>query len=347
MKINKENITREKIFDNQVREPHLRVAITPYCNFNCIYCKPGGEGIRENGKFMSANEIYEIAKIASEVGFKKIKFTGGEPLLRKNIIDIVEKTRDISTIDRVALVTNGFFLSDYASKLKKAGLDKIAVSLDAASAEKFQEISGKNCFDDVIKGIYAARGNNLPVTINTVLMKRNKDQVDGLIDLAYKTGSSLKFIDFMDIGDKRLWAKEYSPPKEIASYLEKEALEVKWAYSFGGLGTPLPKYKLKNGVEVRIKDATIGTNYHESCKSCRNYPCQDALVALRITYDGKLKQCLIRDDNLVDVLMPLKENKTELVREILQNFYNNFAQARFYPNAWKPQLEGGPNKNDI
>ena len=109
-------------------------------------------------------------------------------------------------------------------------------------------------------------------------------------------------------------------------------------YPPGGLGTPMPVYKI-NGTEVIVKDASIGTNYHDTCNSCINYPCQDALISLRVTHDGKLKRCLIRDDNLVDVLTPLRSGNKEEVRKLISESYMIFEETKYQPNAWIPENE--------
>lgn len=321
--------------EEKPREPHLRVAVTSSCNFNCIYCKPGGEGVAEDRILMNPDEIHDIVKYAAEAGFKQVKFTGGEPLLRKDLIDIISKVRGIKEITKLGLVTNGYFLSKRAYELKKAGLDEITVSLDGANPQKCKEISGRDCFDRVIEGLYAAKKAGLPITINTVLMRSNEKELNGLIEIARKANAKLKFIDFMCVGDHEFWKETYFSPNDIMTRLEKTAEKIDISYSFGGLGSPMPTYTLKNGVSVLVKDASIGTNYNENCKLCKNYPCQDALISLRLTHNGKLKPCLIRSDNLVDILTPLRENKIDQVKEILQNFYNQFTQAKFYPNAWK------------
>jgi len=321
------------------REPHLRLAVTPDCNFKCIYCKPGGEGLCKNGELMTAEEIVKIVDLSSQAGFKYVKFTGGEPLLRGEIVDIVRETRKIRGIEEIGLVTNGSLLTEnLAVQLASAGLDRIAVSLDAVDPETFARISGKRCYDRVLDGIKAAKKSGIPFTLNAVLMRLNMDEVDRLIEVASKYGTKLKFIDFMKIDSNGLWEQEYVPPAEICRKLERLAVESGLDTSFSGLGTPLSTYKMRNGLEVRVKDATVGTNYHESCKSCINYPCQDAIIALRITHDGKLKKCVMLDDDLPDALTPLRAGNYGKVELMLREAYSIFANAEYFPNAWKPKF---------
>ncbi len=267
------------------RKPHLRVAVTPECNFNCVYCRAGGEGLSANGVLMNSGEIIEIVRIASEVGYKHLKITGGEPTLRKDLFGIISGCSELESLDEVQLVTNGSALTkEYAQALADSGLDNITISLDAASRERFKEITERDRFEKVISGIYAAREAGLPVTINSVVMQRNKEEIEGLIEIAGKTGSRLKLLDYMKINGNG-WETEYLPFEQLRKDLEKRAERVSWMYPPGGLGTPMPLFKI-NGTEVMVKDACIGTNYHETCNACINYPCQDALISLRVTHDG-------------------------------------------------------------
>ena len=320
------------------RKPHLRVAVTPECNFNCVYCRAGGEGLPANGILMNSGEIIEVVRIASEVGFKHLKITGGEPTLRKDLFNIISGCSELESLDEVQLVTNGSALTrEYARALADSGLDNITISLDAASRERFREITERDRFEKVISGIYAAREAGLPVTINSVVMQRNKDEVEGLIGIARKTGSRLKLLDYMKVNGNG-WETAYLPFEQLRKDLEKRAGGVSWMYPPGGLGTPMPLFKI-NGTEVMVRDASIGTNYHETCNACMNYPCQDALISLRVTHDGKLKRCLIRDDNLVDVLTPLRSGDREEVRKLISESYRIFEEIKYQPNAWSPENE--------
>src|SRR3989344_6763539 len=322
----------------QRRKPHLRVAVTPECNFNCVYCRAGGEGLPPNGVLMSSGEIIEVVRVASEVGFKHLKITGGEPTLRKVLFEIISGCSRLECLDEVQLVTNGSALTrEYAQKLMDSGLDNITISLDAASRERFKEITERDRFEKVISGLYASREAGLPVTINSVIMQRNKREVEGLIEIARKTGSRLKLLDYMKVNGNG-WETGYFPFEQLRRDLEQRTQGVTWMYPPGGLGTPMPVYKI-NGTEVIVKDASIGTNYHDTCNSCTNYPCQDALISLRVTHDGRLKRCLIRDDNLVDVLTPLRSENKEEVRKLIAESYSIFEETKYQPNAWSPENE--------
>ena len=138
-------------------------------------------------------------------------------------------------------------------------------------------------------------------------MRSNLEQVEPLMDLAYNVGASLKFLDLinMEIEDKNsdFWKQQYYHFRNLSKKLEQMGGEFTgYEDAPGGIGAPLLEYRMKNGLKVVLKDAAAGTYYSKSCLSCRFYPCQDALISLRVTHDGHLKRCLIRNDNIVNIL---------------------------------------------
>jgi len=320
------------------RKPHIRAAVVPYCNFSCKYCRPGGEGIATS-EIMNAKEFIEILKIASDVGFKHIKFTGGEPLLRqKNFGDLTTIIHEIRPyFDEIQLVTNGSLLEQYAEELKYSGLDNITVSLDFGDGKKINDYVGVDAFDAIMRGLQKCKEINLPVTINCVFCKENFNELDGLIDIAHKFSAKLKLIDMMSLTNEEYWKENYISLNVIEKKLETMAVSTGWGFPPGGLGTPMPEYTLKNSLKVYLRDATIGTNYHELCKNCLNFPCQDALISLRITSDGKLKMCLIRDDNLVETLNDLHKGNIEVVKKKIKSCYERLIESKFYPFKWEPK----------
>lgn len=323
------------------RKPHLRFAVTPNCNFSCNYCRPGGEGIETN-EIMTLDEMIKILEIASNVGFKHVKITGGEPLLReKNLGDVIPLIESISAskyFDDIQLVTNGALLSDYAYQLAKSGLNSITVSLDTADPEKFKEITGRNKFYVVLEGIGKVRAYGLPVTINSVIFKQNIDEMPDLIKIAERFHTRLKLLDYIDVGsEKNNWDNNYAPFDKVGDYLKNIRIKEKILLPPGGLGTPMPTYTLKSGIDVLVKDSSVGTNYNTICESCKNYPCQDALISLRITANASLKRCLIRDDNLIETLDDLRNKDYNSVKSKIQESFVLLMSARYVENAWKPK----------
>ena len=172
------------------RRPHLRVALTPHCNFRCRYCRPGGEGYYENiNDVLSKEELIDIISLCGDVGFRDIKLTGGEPLIRKDLEDIISEIKSLNKFNFLGLVTNGSLLNSRSKGLKEAGLDFITISLDAANRNVFLKLTNTDCFINVMKGIKEAANSGLKTRINCVLGKSNRDQLEGLIKIANEIGT--------------------------------------------------------------------------------------------------------------------------------------------------------------
>lgn len=322
--------------------PQLRICVLPYCNLHCVYCTPEGEGYAENlDERMTRDEINRLIKLSVEVGFTHFKFTGGEPLLRQDMVDIIADTKKLPGIAEIQMVTNGTLLARHAAGLKAAGLDIITVSIDAADPRVYKEIRG-GMLKVVLAGLRKCKEVGLPVRINTVLMKRNIEQIEPLIDLAYEIGASLKFLDLMDLqrvtGSYDFWREEFCHFNDVRQRLETlQGRFVGYEEAPGGVGAPLIEYQMQNGLQVVLKDSTEGTYYADYCSTCPLYPCQDALISLRLTHDGHLKMCLIRNDNLLDVLTPLRGGDAKLVKERFQDRFEILTSAKYYPHRWQPR----------
>jgi len=319
----------------------MRICVTPHCNMHCVYCTPEGEGYAENPyEKMSREEINRIIQISVDTGFTHFKFTGGEPLLRSDMINIIDDTKQISGIQEIQMVTNGTLLERNADALKAAGLDSITISIDSADPVKYKQIRGGK-LQHVLASLYKCHQIKLPVRINTVLMQRNLDQIVPLINLAFETGASLKFLDLMDLGrvdgSNEFWKEEYYPFVQLVHILEDIGGKfIGLEETPGGIGAPCLEYRMPNGLQVVLKDAQRGTFYEDYCFSCPLFPCQDALISLRVTHDGQLKMCLARNDNLLDILRPLRTGDLSSVRERLRDRFDILSNSIFYPRKWQP-----------
>ncbi|MEK7550331.1 MAG: radical SAM protein [Patescibacteria group bacterium] len=330
--------------ENLARRPHLRVVVTPFCNFKCTYCRPGGEGYFENtDRTLPRKELIDIISLCGDTGFKDVKITGGEPLIRKDIVEIVRDIKNLNKFEDLEMVTNGSLLVGKAKILKEAGLDALTVSLDSANRNNFLKISRSDNFIQVVRGIEEAVNAGLKTRINTVMSYSNRDQLFGLIRIAEKMGADLKIIDLMDINSDikswggKDWNKEYLNLDYVRKELKDRIVNITTSYPPGGLGSPMPTLILDSGVKVLLRDATVGTNYDSfTCAECQHYPCQDALISLRLTHDGFLKKCLIRNDNLVDVITPLRNGDIEEAKNRIRSTFNIFMRSEYIPNAWKP-----------
>jgi len=264
---------------------NLRISLTQKCNFNCFFChREGEQGARRE---LSAGEIERLVEVASSLGMRKVKLTGGEPLLREDIADIV--SRIASHVEEVSMTTNGAFLEEYAEELRKAGLRRVNISFHSLSVETFKKIAECDDVDNVKKGIRAAVKHGLePVKLNVVVLKGLNDQeIPEMIEFSKDCRTILQLIEFQPIqaGTEPYWKSLYYDLRGIESTLEANALKIQVREL-----QRRKQYYLKDGAVVEVVRPMHNTDF---CRYC---------TRLRVTSDGKLKPCLMRNDNLVDML---------------------------------------------
>lgn len=322
--------------------PQLRIAVTPVCNLRCFFCRPEGEGVPGTpADELSRSELATLILIAAEVGFTNVKFTGGEPLLRSDIVDIVSDTSQSSGVTDVQLVTNGTLLKEKARQLSTSGLSSLTLSLDAVTPEIYHAIRGGD-LGSVLRGLDAARSEGIPVRINTVISRRNVGEIPGLIAVAHKFDTSLKLLDLLNLKAPEAdecWLEQFVPFTEVRSILidlgaTYEGLEP----TPGGIGAPLLKFRLPDGLQVVVKDSLFGLYFSPSCHDCAKYPCQDAIISLRVTHNGLLKKCLLRDDNLVSVRDSLLKGDYDGVRHSLSSVFADMTASKFVEGVWTPPI---------
>ena len=278
---------------------YLRVSVTDRCNFRCFYCMPekGIENKLAHGEIMSLEETYEIIKEFVELGVDKIRLTGGEPLIRKGIVDLIRKINLLEGVREIALTTNAYLLEDMAEELKAAGLTRVNISLDTLNEEKFKEITRGGDLQKVLNGIKKAEEVGLtPIKINAVLIGGfNDDEIEDLVGLT-KRGIDVRFIELMPIGEAADFAEEkfISNDEVLKRVKDLEKVES------GDKSSPAVYYRLGDN------KGKVGIINPISCKFCDN--CN----RVRLTSTGMLKTCLHsnREINLKEALeknMDLKE----------------------------------------
>jgi cyclic pyranopterin phosphate synthase len=278
---------------------YLRISVTDRCNLRCIYCMPP-EGVewRPHEEILRYEEIEAIAQAAAELGITKLRLTGGEPLVRLGIEDLVRQLAHIPGIDDLAMTTNGMLLSRYAAPLAEAGLQRVNVSLDTLRPERFQRITRLGRLEDVLTGIEAARQAGLePIKINTVVIRGMND--DELVDLARKTmeaGWDIRFIEMMPVGNGSLahgeWRERVVTGSEIRRKIEAELGTLEPAKVTTG-GGPARYYRLPGAKGTLGFITPISEHF---CYRCNR---------LRLTADGQLRPCLLSDQE-IDLRTPLR-----------------------------------------
>lgn len=280
------------LYDNFGRPVNsMRIQLNAICNFHCIFCHM--EGTERSMQYMTPEQIENVVAVAASHGVNKIKFTGGEPLLREDILEIVRRTRKHIT-GNISLTTNGVELPKLAKGLKEAGLDRVNISMHAIDEYNFHFITDtkKNFLPIVKQGIQAARDAGLgPIKINFVLMKNiNEDQVDGMIKFCAENGSTLQLIEFEANREKEHseeYIKYHVPLEPIERRIQKQAMDVEH--------NPLhnrERYTVKTDYgEVKIEFVKPMRNT-DFCKHC---------TRLRLTADGQFKTCLLRENDYFDI----------------------------------------------
>lgn len=277
------------------RIDYLRISITDRCNLRCSYCMPSsGLRLRRHDDILSYEEILRIVRVAAAMGVRKVRVTGGEPLLRRNLVQLIGEIRAIPGIMDLSLTTNGVLLKSMAEPLWKAGLRRINVSLDTLNPLKFRKITGRDYHRNVWEGIYLAEEVGFsPIRLNTVVMKGvNDDELEHLARISMSRPYAVRFIEYMPVGTTLPWDRaKFMSAAEI-----KGRLEV-----FGSL-IPVPRSRLDGPSERYRFEAgkgeigLIGAVSNHFCHTCNR---------LRLTADGKLRPCLLSDDE-IDVKAALR-----------------------------------------
>jgi len=289
---------------------YLRISVTDRCNLRCIYCM-GEDGVEQlrHQDILSYEEIINVVKAGAELGISKIRLTGGEPLVRKNLVQLVALIREVPGIKDLALTTNGILLPDQAADLKKAGLDRVNISLDSLDARVYQEITRCGTLEQVLAGIETALKLNLdPVKINTVLMKGiNDSEVLDFIKLTLEKPLHVRFIEYMPIGDHdNRYRDHYLPLAFVEETAASAGLPLNPAPLPGGAG-PAEAYTIKGA------RGTVGLIHPISRHFC------DQCNRLRLTAEGNLKACLYWQD---EYSVPPVIKDHEALKSLIQKVIN-------------------------
>ncbi|MGC9103802.1 MAG: GTP 3',8-cyclase MoaA [Candidatus Methanodesulfokora sp.] len=267
----------------------LRISVNYECNYRCFFCH--NEGMEPANRLMSPEEIEKVVRVGAKYGVRKVKITGGEPLLRRDLEEIIRRIAGVDEIKEISLVTNGYMLKERAKGLRESGLDRVNVSIHSLNPEVYKRITGVDGLHRVIDGIEEAVKVGLKAKINRVILRGVNDgeEIDELIEFAKKTGTFLQIIELE--GDYELMRRYHLPLNEIEEKLRKMG-RLKGRKDLHDR----PIYEV-DGVDVELVKAYKNPDF---CMHC---------TRMRVTPDGMFKPCLFRKDNLVPFLDRLREGK--------------------------------------
>lgn len=332
---------------------YLRVSVTDRCNLRCLYCMPE-EGVppKPHGSILSLEEIAAVIEIAAREGIKHIRLTGGEPLVRLGIADLIRQIRSIAGIESIALTTNGILLPEYALSLKQAGLDRVNISLDSLDPEQYRLITRWGDINLALRGIDAALETGFdPVKINVVVLRSLSQDFLAFARMSLDRPLHIRFIEYMPVGDAcasegRGWTQaEMIASDELLAMINEQAD----AAGLGGLEPVLPSADAANG-DMLGAGAGAGTGTGGgapvSWGPARYYRLPGAIGTvgfiaavsrgfctecnrLRLTVDGELLPCLFSDSNY-DVKAALRAGDSEAVRQVLLQALAHKPGAHFH-----------------
>jgi len=263
----------------------LRVSLTDRCNFRCFYCLPHGEPpIAPKEQMLSYEEIDYVCEIFVSLGIEKLRLTGGEPMLRRDIETIIRKLTRLksSGLRDLALTTNGYYLPERAQSLKDAGLDRVTISLDSLKRDVFKRMTGVDVLDKVLAGIDAAKKAGLePIKINAVIVRgHNEDEVADFAAFAREYDVKMRFIEFMPLDSGHEWSREdVVSGKEIRARISERFPLVRVEVARGS--DTSSRYRFADGAPGEI--GIIAPVSEPFCGACSR---------IRLTADGQIRTCL-------------------------------------------------------
>lgn len=262
----------------------LRVSLTDRCNFRCFYCLPHGEPpIAPKEQMLSYEEIEHVCEIFVSLGIQKIRLTGGEPMLRRDIETIIRKLGKLKpALHDLALTTNGYFLPERAQSLKEAGLDRVTISLDSLKRDVFKRMTGVDVLDKVLAGIAAAKSAGLePIKINAVIVRgHNEDEVADFAAFAREHDVKMRFIEFMPLDSGHEWSRaDVVSGKEIRERISERFPLVRVDVARGSETSS--RYRFADGAPGEI--GIIAPVTEPFCGACSR---------IRLTADGQIRTCL-------------------------------------------------------
>ncbi|MCQ2725929.1 GTP 3',8-cyclase MoaA [Helicobacter pylori] len=303
---------------------YIRVSVTKQCNFRCQYCMPTTPlNFFDDEELLPLDNVLEFLKIAIDEGVKKIRITGGEPLLRKGLDEFIAKLHAYNKEVALVLSTNGFLLKKMAKDLKNAGLSRVNVSLDSLKSDRVLKISQKDALKNTLEGIEESLKVGLKLKLNTVVIKSvNDDEILELLEYAKNRHIQIRYIEFM----------ENTHAKSFVKGLKEEEILDLIAQKYKIMGMEKPKqgsskiYTLENGYQFGI----IAPHSDDFCQSCNR---------IRLASDGKICPCLYYQD-AIDAKEAIINKDTKMMKRLLKQSIINKPEK----NMWNDKNSGTPTR---
>ena len=290
----------------------LRISVTDRCNFRCTYCMPLDEyEWIDKREILTFEEITRLATLFVKLGVEKIRLTGGEPLVRRNLDHLVAKLSALDGLKDLCLTTNGALLAEKVGALKAAGLKRVNISLDTLDPEKFNRMTKRGDLNRVLEGIFAAKGQGLdPIKLNAVIERGiNDDDIIPLVEFSRQNGFAIRFIEYMDVGNANNWTSE----KLVAKKEILETIGRRFPLKERGRGqgsAPAVDYDFVDGIGDLGVIASVTEPF---CSSC---------TRARVTADGRVVTCLFSQNG-------------HDVKALLRGGASDDAIAEFLSSIWQ------------
>ncbi len=285
---------------------YLRVSVTDKCNLKCFYCRPDNSEFVPHEEILRYEEITKIVRAMTKYGLRKVRITGGEPLVRPDLDELIRMIRQIPHIHDISLTTNAITLAKHAEKLRKAGLDRLNISIDSLKPDLFYQIT-KGRLEDVLEGIRVSKKLGFdPIKVNAVIVKGlNENEALDFVEFGKEYGVEVRFIEMMPIGaDQIKWDKDMVQPLEEI----KRKIEERY-------GKLIPAISIGSGAARVYKIPKIGTKV--GFITPMSNPFCDGCSKLRLTAEGHIKLCLRTDDE-IDIKTVLRNGTEEDLDRFIQ-----------------------------
>jgi len=276
---------------------YMRISVTDRCNLRCVYCVPscGTIGNLPPDELLSFDEMLRIVKVAARMGLTKVRITGGEPLVRRGVVEFIAAVNKVEGIKDIAMTTNGVLLKQYAQDLKKAGLRRLNISLDTFDPKKFLAITKGDCFHRVWEGILEAERLGFdPIKLNVVASKGSND--DEIVDFAKLTLTKpfqVRFIEFMPVDDWEGWKKMFISKAEMIEKIESALGKLEPVVDEKDRSGPARNYRLHGARGIVGFISAISEHFCDTCNR------------IRLGADGKIKHCLF-SESYIDFKGPIR-----------------------------------------